>query len=266
MADVARHPAIRDAWPIVSEALLLSASPQVRHVATVGGNLLQRTRCPYFRDVGMPCNKRVPGSGCPARSGEHRNHAIFGTSDHCMATHASDLAVALTALDVLVHVEGPLGRRSFPLSDLYLLPGDQPEREVSLSAGDLIVAIELPAGASRVPGIRQRYVKVRDRQSFEFAVASVACVLDVDDAGVVRRARVAAGGVGTIPWRLWEVEAVLKERRPTARLLASAGDAAVEGARPAPHNGFKIPLLRNLVARVLGDLTDPMTGGGDPGR
>jgi xanthine dehydrogenase YagS FAD-binding subunit len=252
MADVARHPDVHHTWPVVSEALLLSASPQVRNVATIGGNLLQRTRCPYFRDIAMPCNKRAPGSGCPARSGEHRNHAIFGTSEQCMATHASDLAVALTALDTLVHVVGPAGKRSLPLSDLYLLPGDRPEQEVSLSAGDLIVAIELPAAAS---SMRQSYFKVRDRQSFEFAVVSVACVLDTHDDGTIRRARLAAGGVGTTPWRLSGVEALLKERRPTARLLASAGDAAVEGAKPGTQNRFKIALLRNVVARVLGDLT-----------
>jgi xanthine dehydrogenase YagS FAD-binding subunit len=252
MADVAVSPIVCDAWPIVSEALLLSASRQVRNVATIGGNLLQRTRCPYFRDATMPCNKHDPGSGCPAREGEHRNHAIFGTSDHCIAAHPSDLAVALMAIDAVVHVEGPAGTRQFPISDLYLLPDANPQREVSLSAGDLIVAVDLPAGF--LPRAHQRYVKVRDRRSFEFAIVSLACALDVADDGCIRAARIAAGGVGTIPWRFPAVEALLSCRRGSAALFAEAAELALKDARPGPRNRFKLPLLENLVARLLGAL------------
>jgi xanthine dehydrogenase YagS FAD-binding subunit len=252
MAEVARSPLVCETWPMVSDALLLSASQQIRNMATIGGNLLQRTRCPYFRDLTMPCNKHAPGTGCPAREGEHRNHAIFGTSDHCIASHASDLAVALTAVEAVLDVEGPSGRRQLPISDLYQLPGDHPEREVSLSAGELIVAVTLPAGS--IPRRHQRYVKVRDRQSFEFAVVSLACALDLAEDGSIRVARIAAGGVGTVPWRLRAVEALLSNRTARAELFIEAGDLAVSGAQPGPRNRFKVPLLRNLVGRMLGDL------------
>jgi xanthine dehydrogenase YagS FAD-binding subunit len=249
MADVARSPLVRDAWPLVSQALLLSASAQVRNAATVAGNLLQRTRCPYFRDATMPCNKRAPGTGCPARAGEHRNHAIFGTSEYCMAANASDLAVALTALDAVLHVHGAAGVRKVPIADLYQLPGDRPDREVSLADGDFIAAIELPP--QTVPASCQRYTKVRDRQSFEFAVVSVACALAMNSDGVVRAAHLAAGGVGTRPWRLSAVEALIEGQRPDVALFDKAGEVATEGAQPGPQNRFKVGLLETLVTRVL---------------
>jgi xanthine dehydrogenase YagS FAD-binding subunit len=252
MAATARNPLVCDRWPMVADALLLSASQQIRNVATIGGNLLQRTRCSYFRDVTMPCNKHAPGTGCPAREGEHRHHAIFGTSEHCIASHPSDLAVALMALDAVVEVEGASGRKRIPISDLYLQPGNQPERDHSLAAGDLIVAVDLPAGY--IPRHRQRYLKIRDRQSFEFAIVSLACALDLAEDGTIRGARMAAGGVGTIPWRFPAVEALLINRRGSPALFAEAGELAVDGAQPLSGNRFKVQLLRNLLVRMLEDL------------
>jgi xanthine dehydrogenase YagS FAD-binding subunit len=217
-------------------------------MATVGGNLLQRTRCAYFRNEGLACNKRIPGSGCGALAGENRQAALFGASASCVATHASDLAVALTALDAEVEVFGALGQRRFPLRDLYRLPALTPERETNLTAGELVTGIHIP-NASRFAA-RSTYLKVRDRASFEFAVVSVAAVLHVENGRIVE-AGLTAGGVAPLPWRLTRSEAVLVGRAPDAQAIAAAGDMAVEHARPLAHNGFKIALLRNAVIRAL---------------
>jgi len=199
MSDVAAHPDVNGSYPVIAQALLASASPQVRNMATIGGNLMQRTRCPYFRDTAMPCNRRVPGSGCAAIAGENRLHAVLGGSEHCVATHASDLAVALVALDAVVVTQAVGDGRRIRLADLHLLPGATPERETVLEPGEVIAAVEVPA--TRVAG-RSLYRKVRDRASFEFALAAAAVALDIDDRGVVREARIALGGVGTKPWRV----------------------------------------------------------------
>jgi len=255
MADVADDQAIRSRWPALSQSLLSSASPQVRNVATIGGNLLQRTRCSYFRDADTPCNKRVPGSGCPAIGGDHRNHAIFGTSDSCIATHASDLAVALTALDASILVRGIAGTRRVPIAGLYLPPGDRPDREHTLLSGDLIEAVELHARSDE-SGSRSCYMKLGDRSSFSFAIVSVAAVLSFDKAsGMIRTARLAAGGVGTTPWRLpSSVEAMLTSQPPGSESFENAARASAEGARTLPMNHFKLDLLQKLVVRVLLDL------------
>jgi len=267
MADVADHPVIRRDAPAVAEALLASASPQLRNAATIGGNLLQRTRCPYFRTPGFPCNKRAAGSGCSARGGDDRRHAIFGASERCAATHASDLAVALVALDASVELCGPDGSRTVGIEDLHVAPGDRPERETVLRPGELITAIRVPASAL---ARRSRYLKVRDRASFDFAVVSVAAALDIAD-GQVREARIAAGGVGTVPWRLRGSERALRGARcadPDGVGSPGIDDAAAratDGARPLGRNGFKLELLRRCVRRVLAELTgalEPRGAGG----
>jgi xanthine dehydrogenase YagS FAD-binding subunit len=229
-------------------------------VATVGGNLLQRTRCPYFQDVTKPCNKRTPGSGCPAldgrrperasRPGEHRDLAILGGSPHCAATHPSDMAVALAALDAVVHVLGPAGPRAVPLSGLYRLPGGEPDRETTLGRGDLITAVEVPALAYAGTSA---YRKVRDRASYAFGVVSVAAALDVDG-GVVRRARLALGAVAPLPWRALAAERVLAGRPATAEWFGRAADAELAAAEPLPGNAFKVTLARNVMVRVLSEL------------
>ncbi len=248
MSDVAAHPAVRQGWPMISEALLLSASPQVRNMGTMGGNLLQRTRCGYFRDTGFACNKRVPGSGCPAIAGENRMLAILGGSEHCIATHPSDFAVALVALDATLTLRAPGGQtRRVALADFHLPPGDTPEKETILAPGELIESIQVPASAA---ARRSAYLKVRDRQSFEFALVSAAVALDVAG-GTVRDVRVAAGGVGTKPWRLPEVEDALRGRPLGADALREAAATAGQGARPASQNGFKLILLRRTVLRAL---------------
>ena len=247
LADVARHPEVRRAWPALAQAIEASASPQVRNLATVGGNLLQRTRCGYFRSTDLPCNKREPGSGCAARNGENRLHAIFGTSPHCAATHASDLAVALLALEARVHVHGPEAARVLPIAELFRLPGDTPQRDSALDAGELIVAVELPRSTA---ARRSCYLKVRDRASFEFAVVSVAVALEVED-GVIRSARLAAGGVGTVPWRLLASEQALAGNRAASAAFEAAAAHAADGAEPLSHNAFKIELLRRTVGRAL---------------
>jgi len=248
LSDVAAHPVVTRDHPLIAEAILASASGQIRNMATVGGNLLQRTRCPYFRTEGLACNKRRPGSGCGALSGESRQAALFGASTSCVATHASDLAVALTALEAEVEILGDAGRKRFPLADLYRLPADAPERETNLAAGDLITGIHVP-NASRFAA-SSTYLKVRDRASFEFAVVSVAAVLRVEN-GTIVEARLAAGGVAPLPWRLTRSEAALTGRAPEDPTIATAGDLAVEHARPLSHNGFKVELLRNAVIRAL---------------
>jgi xanthine dehydrogenase YagS FAD-binding subunit len=247
MADLAEHAEIRRQYPVVAEALLASASPQVRNMATIGGNLLQRTRCGYFRDAGSPCNKREPGSGCPAIAGDHRRLAVFGGSEHCIATQASDLAVALTALDAAVELRSASGTRAVPLNDFYLLPDDTPQRETVMAPGELITAILLPS-----PGATERshYLKLRDRASFEFALVSAAVVV-ARDGDRIRAARVAMGGVGTRPWRLPQVEAALAGAPATSDAIAAAVAHAGDGAHPLPENGFKVPLMQRALTRAL---------------
>ncbi|TMR90467.1 FAD binding domain-containing protein [Nonomuraea basaltis] len=247
MSDVAAHPRVRTAYPVVSQALELSASAQLRNMATIGGNILQRTRCTYFRDVTAPCNKRQRGSGCAALEGYNRSHAILGTSNECVATHPSDLAVALVALDATVHLLGPDGERSLALTEFLLQPGDTPDREHDLRPGELITAVEIPPHPQLM---RSGYLKVRDRQSYEFALTSAAVVLNITG-GLIRDARVAAGGVGTVPWRLTTVERRLVGARPSERLWAEAAAASADGARPRRHNGFKAELLKRTVERQL---------------
>ena len=250
LADVAGHPEVRRSHPALAEAIDASASPQVRNLATVGGNLLQRTRCPYFRSPDLPCNKREPGSGCAARDGENRLHAIFGASPHCAATHASDLAVALLALDARVHVRRHESERVLPIAELYRVPGDTPQRDSALEPGELIVAVEVPAAARR-----SCYLKMRDRASFEFAVVSVAVALEVED-GVIRSARLAAGGVGTVPWRLLASEQALAGNRAEPPAFEAAAAHAADGAEPLSQNAFKIELLRRTVRRALEEIAN----------
>jgi xanthine dehydrogenase YagS FAD-binding subunit len=247
MADVADHPAVRRSYPVISQALLASASPQIRNMATIGGNLLQRTRCPYFRDIAMECAKREPGTGCSAIGGENRLHAILGGSDHCVATHASDLAVALVALDAIVATRGPAGERRIPLDAFYLLPGETPERENVLENGELIVAVEVPAASL---ARRSLYRKERDRASFEFALVAAAVALDIEG-GVIRQARIALGGVGTKPWRAREAEEALAGARPQAAVVAAAAERAVAGAKPLEQNAFKVTLAQRSLVRAL---------------
>jgi xanthine dehydrogenase YagS FAD-binding subunit len=248
MAEVGAHPAVIEQFPVIAEALLNSASPQVRNQATMGGNLLQRTRCPYFRDVGYAaCNKRAPGSGCAAIGGENRWHAVLGTSDNCIAANPSDLAVALVALDASVEVRGAGGQRFVALSDFYRLPDATPHIETVLEPGELISAITVPTNpAAR----RSHYLKVRDRASFEFAVVSAAVALDMDG-GRIRHARVALGGVGTKPWRVPRVEAALVGAGLDPTALRPAAALAAEGAQGRGHNDFKIELMQRAIVRAV---------------
>jgi xanthine dehydrogenase YagS FAD-binding subunit len=247
MAEVAAHPEVRRNQPLIAECLEEGASPQLRNMASIGGNLLQRVRCTYFRALDAACNKRSPGSGCAAIDGLNGIHAILGTSEHCVATHPSDLAVALVALDASVIVHGPNGERRFPVEALYRLPGDTPHLEHTLTPGELIVAISVPAGPY---ARRARYLKARDRASYEFALASAAAALDIDG-GVIRQARLAVGGVGTMPWRLRKAEAALAGKPPTRATFEAAGTISIEGAKPLSHNHFKVELLRRTVIRAL---------------
>jgi xanthine dehydrogenase YagS FAD-binding subunit len=247
MSDVARFPAVLDRFPAVSEALLLGASEQLRNMASMGGNLCQRVRCPYLRDGISPCNKRDPGSGCAALEGLNRGHAILGTSEHCIATHPSDLAVALVAFDALVHTAGPSGRRTIPIDDFYLLPGDRPEREHPLDHGELILAIELPPLPLAHTSL---YLKYRDRQSYEFALVSVATAVHAVD-GVVAEARLALGGVATKPWRAHRAEALLVGRPASPATFAEAAEAELSDAEPRRYNGFKVDLAKRAIVRGL---------------
>ncbi len=248
MAEVAEHPAVRAQAPAVSEALLAAASPQIRNMGTAGGNLLQRTRCYYFRDVGFACNKRVPGSGCPAIPGENRELAIFGGSEHCIATHPSDFPVALMAARAAVEIAGTDGQtRRVELIDFYRVPGSTPHLDTNLRPGDIITAILVPHSPANM---RATYVKVRDRQSYAYALASVACGLDVQG-GIIHDARLAAGGVGTKPWRLDNVEDALRGKPATEASFADAARHAADGAQPHSQNAFKIALLQNTVRRAL---------------
>jgi xanthine dehydrogenase YagS FAD-binding subunit len=252
MSDVADNPVIRSEYPAISQALLASASPQIRNVATVGGNLLQRTRCPYFRSTELPCNKRQEGSGCSAISGENRLHAIFGTSDHCVATNASDLAVALVALNARIRLRSRSHDRILPLEDFYSLPGQQPAQETVLRPGELLVETIVPNAAL---AHRSHYLKVRDRASFEFAVVSVAAALRIEKAKIVD-VGLAAGGVGTKPWRLRASETALMGERPNERTFLAAAEKASDGASALRKNAFKIELLRRVVFRALKDLLE----------
>jgi xanthine dehydrogenase YagS FAD-binding subunit len=238
MSDVADHPGVRQTFPLIAEALLASASPQVRNMATVAGNLLQRTRCPYFRDVGVvACNKRRPGSGCAAEHGENRSHAVLGGSDQCIATHPSDLAVALVALDATVRLRGRGGERLIAVEALHPLPGRTPHVETVLTPGELVSAIEVPAAPELAR--RSHYLKVRDRASFEFALVSAAVALDTDGARI-RAARVAMGGVATKPWRMRGVEAALAGSRSGRTAYWRAAERASDGAVARERNAFKL--------------------------
>lgn len=249
MSDIARHPGV---YPMISQALLASASQQLRNMASIGGNLLQRTRCNYFRDTAMPCNKREPGSGCPAITGANRTHAVLGTSDSCVATHASDVAVAFVALDAEIRLVSATGSRTVRLADFYREPGDTPHVENDLRPGELITDVLVP----RLDwATRSTYVKVRDRASYEFALCSAAVALDVRDSRIAD-ARVAVGGVATVPWRLGAVEAALRGRPVTLASFEEAASIAAEGARPLSANGFKVSLLRRTIVRALLELTD----------
>jgi xanthine dehydrogenase YagS FAD-binding subunit len=254
MSDVARTPVVRERYPAVSEALLLGASEQLRNMASIGGNLLQRVRCPYFRDTAASCNKRDPGAGCSALEGLNRGHAVLGTSEHCIATHPSDLAVALVALDAVVHTIGPDGARAIPVDDFFLVPGETPEQEHPLQHGELIVAVELPPLELARDSL---YLKLRDRQSYEFALVSVAAALAVRD-GVVAEVRLALGGVGTKPWRARRAEHELVGTPPTPDSFAAAAAAELEGAEVRRDNAFKVELTQRAIVRAL---TRAMTGG-----
>ncbi|CAM5611814.1 FAD binding domain-containing protein [Streptomyces microflavus] len=251
-SDLAAHPEVRRRYPALTQAVLAGASGQLRNMATIGGNLLQRTRCGYFSDVSSPCNKRVPGSGCPAMAGEHHNHAVLGASDHCVATHPSDMGVPLTAFDAQVAYESPDGPGEVPLTDLYLPVGDTPHRETTLPPGALITHIGLPAAPVAA---RSRYRKVRERASFAFAIGSVAAALDIED-GRVREARLALGAVASRPWRARAAESVLTGAPATGATFAAAADAELAAARPLPDNGYKVTLMRNLVVSVLTELAE----------
>jgi xanthine dehydrogenase YagS FAD-binding subunit len=250
-SDLAADRTIRQRYPLLAQALLAGASGQLRNLATTGGNLLQRTRCVYFQDISKPCNKRVPGSGCSAREGYHRELAILGASQACIATHPSDMAVAMIALDANVRVLGPQGERTIPLVDFYRLPGDEPQRDTVLSHGELITAVDLPA----LPfATRSHYRKVRDRASYAFALVSVAAALDVVDS-VVRDVRIALGGVAPVPWRATKAEAALRGKPATEEMFGRAAEAELAGAQPLPGNAFKVPLARSTLVRTLLDLT-----------
>ncbi|MEQ8144880.1 xanthine dehydrogenase family protein subunit M [Streptomyces sp. OP7] len=251
-ADLAAHPLIRDRYPALTQAVLAGASGQLRNMATVGGNLLQRTRCGYFTDITRPCNKRAPGSGCPAVEGEHHNHAVLGASTHCVAVHPSDMGVALTAFDAVVSWQTADGAGETPLTDFYLPVGDTPHRETVLPPGALITHVTLPP--ARVAA-RSRYRKVRERASYAFAIGSVAGALDVAD-GVICDARLALGAVASRPWRARLAERVLVGAPAAAEYFAAAADAELAAARPLPHNGYKVTLLRNLVVAVLTELAE----------
>ncbi|MYZ34570.1 xanthine dehydrogenase family protein subunit M [Streptomyces sp. MnatMP-M17] len=251
-SDVAAHPEVRRRYPALSQAILAGASGQLRNMATVGGNLLQRTRCAYFADPSEPCNKRVPGSGCAAITGEHHNHAILGWSDHCVATHPSDMAVALAAFDAVVHYETLDGVHEIPLSEFYPPVGDAPQQETVLPPGALITAVTLPASAVSP---RSRYRKVRERASYAFANVSVAAALDVHE-GTVRGARIALGGLASRPWRARVAESVLRDGPDTADMFRTAADAELSTARPLNDNGYKVTLARNLIEAVLTELAE----------
>jgi xanthine dehydrogenase YagS FAD-binding subunit len=248
-SDLAADRTIRTRYPLLAQALLAGASGQLRNLATTGGNLLQRTRCVYFQDSSKPCNKRVPGSGCSMREGYQPDGAILGASQACIATHPSDMAVALAALGAIVRVLGPQGERAIPLVDFYRLPGDEPARDTVLEHGELLTAVDLPP----LPGApRSHYRKVRDRASYAFALVSVAAALDITDGDV----RIALGGVAHVPWRAVRADGVLRGAPATGEVFGRAAEAELADARPLPCNAFKVPLARNALVRTLLDLTE----------
>lgn len=248
-SDTANHRLVRERFPLVSQAILSGASAQLRNAATNGGNLMQRTRCYYFYDTAMPCNKRQPGSGCGALEGFNRMHAILGASTQCIAVHPSDMCVALVALDAVVQVEGPQGARTIPFAEFHRLPGDTPQLDTNLKHGELITAIDLPAAASGFAS-NSYYLKIRDRASYAFALVSVAVGLDIQN-GTIRQARLALGGVAHKPWRSPEAEAVLNGARANQETFRRAATAALERAQGYKHNSFKIELGRRAIVRAL---------------
>jgi xanthine dehydrogenase YagS FAD-binding subunit len=246
-SDLAHHASVERDYAVLSQALLSGATAQLRNMATTAGNLLQRTRCMYFRDTAMPCNKREPGSGCPAITGSNRTLAVLGASEHCIATNPSDMCVAMAVLEATIHVQGAKGSRAIPFADFHLLPGNTPNRETVLEPGDLITHVTLPPP---VAGSKQVYLKLRDRASYEFALASAAVVLTIAD-GNVTRARIALGGVGTKPWRSPEAEAALVGRAATPPNFRKAAEAAMHDAKPQSENGFKIELAKRCLTHAL---------------
>jgi xanthine dehydrogenase YagS FAD-binding subunit len=246
-SDLAYHATVQRDYAVLSQALLAGASAQLRNMATTAGNLLQRTRCMYFRDTSMPCNKREPGTGCSAITGTNRTLAILGTSEHCIATNPSDMCVAMAALEATIYVQGPKGSRAIPIGDFHLLPGNTPNRETVLEPGDLITHVTLPPP---IAGSRQVYLKLRDRSSYEFALASAAIVITVAG-GNVTRVRIALGGVGTKPWRSPEAEAVLVNQPANDTNFRKAAEAALREAKPQSENGFKIELARRCLTSAL---------------
>ena len=252
-SDLAWHRLVRKNYRVLSEAILSGATVQIRNMATTAGNLLQRTRCMYFRDPAMPCNKREPGSGCGAINGVNRGLAILGTSEQCIATNPSDMNVAMAALEATIHVRGPKGDRSIPISDFHLLPGNTPERETVLQPGDLITHVTLPPPP---PGNRSLYLKLRDRSSYEFALASAAVVITAAN-GKITRARIALGGVGTKPWRSTAAEGELTDQPATEATFRKAADTALRGAKPQSQNGFKVELAKRCLVYALKLATQP---------
>ena len=246
-SDVAHDPTVLRNYPVLSQALLSGASPQLRNMATTAGNLLQRTRCVYFRDIVHPCNKREAGTGCSAIDGHNRMLAILGTSKDCIASNPSDQNVALTALEATIQIEGPKGKRSIPILDFYLVPGSTPDRENVLEPGEIITSVTLPPP---VPGTNSTYLKLRDRAAYEFALVSAAIVMKVSG-GKIQHIRVALGGVGTKPWRSFEAEKALEGRAPDRANFVKAAEAALKDARPASENGFKVELSRRCIVRAL---------------
>jgi xanthine dehydrogenase YagS FAD-binding subunit len=251
-SDLAADRTIRSCYPVLSQALVSGASGQLRNLATTGGNLLQRTRCTYFYDTTTPCNKREPGSGCSAIEGHNKNHAIFGASEHCVATHPSDMAVAMVALDAFVNVHGPNGERRVPIEELHRLPGDEPQRDTTLEHGELITAVDLPPLAF---ASNSKYRKVRERASYAFALVSVAAALDVED-GTVRDVRLALGGVAHEPWRATKAEEALRGEPANEANFRAAADIELEDTEPLRDNAFKVPLARNVIVRMLLELSE----------
>ena len=246
-SDLAYHAKVQRDYAVLSQAILQGASAQIRNMATIGGNLLQRTRCVYFRDTAMPCNKREPGTGCPAITGHNRTLAILGTSEQCIATNPSDMCVAMAALEATIHIQGPKGTRAVPFGDFHLLPGSTPQRGTVLEPGDLITHVTLPPP---IAGSKQLYLKLRDRASYEFALASAAIVLTITG-GNITRARIALGGVGTKPWRSPEAEAALIGKAANDATFRQAAEAAVRNAKPQSENGFKIELAKRCLTHAL---------------
>jgi xanthine dehydrogenase YagS FAD-binding subunit len=250
-SDLAHHPLVRESYAALSQAILSGASTQLRNAATTAGNLLQRTRCVYFRDLASPCNKRAPGSGCAAIGGANRMLAILGTSEHCVASHPSDMAVAMMTYEATVHVQGISGDRPIPLKDFYVLPGERPDIETVLAPGDLVTHVTLPA---RPAGERSAYLKLRDRASYEFALVSAAVAATLSK-GKIASVRLALGGVGTRPWRVPEAEQALAGQAPSEALFGNAAEICLKDARPQGQNGFKVELARRCIVHALKQVT-----------